>query len=138
MIGGLGCCGRSLCCSTFLGDFIPVSIRMAKDQNLSLNPVKISGICGRLMCCLKYESDYYCEQCPHEVTAIKEPTLDVRVIVDEGEGKVISINRQRRTATIILDNSKKSLLKSPVKLGCISSFLIEEEFCNIWYLKLFL
>jgi cell fate regulator YaaT (PSP1 superfamily) len=59
MIGGLGPCGRSLCCATFLGDFQPVSIRMAKEQNLSLNPGKISGICGRLMCCLKYEHDIY-------------------------------------------------------------------------------
>jgi cell fate regulator YaaT (PSP1 superfamily) len=59
MLGGIGCCGRVLCCSSFLGDFEPVSIRMAKDQNLSLNPTKISGICGRLMCCLKYESECY-------------------------------------------------------------------------------
>lgn len=59
MIGGLGPCGRVLCCSTFLGEFEPVSIRMAKDQNLSLNPTKISGICGRLMCCLRFESDAY-------------------------------------------------------------------------------
>ncbi|WP_461370375.1 PSP1 domain-containing protein, partial [Candidatus Darwinibacter acetoxidans] len=59
MIGGLGPCGRDLCCATFLGDFAPVSIRMAKDQNLSLNPSKISGICGRLMCCLKYECETY-------------------------------------------------------------------------------
>jgi len=59
MLGGIGCCGRMLCCATFLGDFEPVSIRMAKDQNLSLNPTKISGICGRLMCCLKYESETY-------------------------------------------------------------------------------
>ena len=57
MLGGIGCCGRPLCCSTFLGDFEPVSIKMAKEQNLSLNPTKISGICGRLLCCLKYESD---------------------------------------------------------------------------------
>lgn len=57
MLGGIGSCGRVLCCSSFLGDFEPVSIRMAKDQNLSLNPTKISGICGRLMCCLKYECD---------------------------------------------------------------------------------
>ena len=55
MLGGIGCCGRPLCCATFLGDFEPVSIKMAKNQNLSLNPTKISGICGRLMCCLKYE-----------------------------------------------------------------------------------
>ncbi|EEG76588.1 PSP1 domain-containing protein [Dethiobacter alkaliphilus] len=59
MIGGLGPCGRVLCCHTFLGEFEPVSIRMAKDQNLSLNPTKISGVCGRLMCCLRYESDTY-------------------------------------------------------------------------------
>jgi cell fate regulator YaaT (PSP1 superfamily) len=59
MLGGIGSCGRVLCCASFLGDFEPVSIRMAKDQNLSLNPTKISGICGRLMCCLKFESDGY-------------------------------------------------------------------------------
>ena len=59
MLGGLGCCGRELCCASFLSDFAPVSIRMAKEQNLSLNPGKISGICGRLMCCLKYESNLY-------------------------------------------------------------------------------
>lgn len=57
MLGGLGTCGRALCCSTFLGDFAPVSIKMAKEQNLSLNPGKISGLCGRLMCCLRYESN---------------------------------------------------------------------------------
>jgi len=64
MIGGIGSCGRVLCCASFLGNFEPVSIRMAKDQNLSLNPTKISGICGRLMCCLKYENDSY-EGCKH-------------------------------------------------------------------------
>ena len=106
LLGGIGCCGRPLCCASFLGDFVPVSIRMAKEQNLSLNPAKISGICGRLMCCLKYENDYYCEQCYREPTVVKEPKLSARVVVDEGEGKIISINRQRRTATIILDNSK--------------------------------
>ncbi|MDD4239516.1 MAG: stage 0 sporulation family protein, partial [Desulfotomaculaceae bacterium] len=59
MVGGLGCCGRELCCATWLSDFASVSIRMAKEQNLSLNPTKISGICGRLMCCLKYENESY-------------------------------------------------------------------------------
>ena len=103
-MGGVGCCGRALCCSTFLGDFIPVSIRMAKEQSLSLNPAKISGICGRLMCCLKFENDFYRERYPHVV--IKDPKLGDRVIVDEGEGKIISLNQQRRTATIILDNSR--------------------------------
>lgn len=59
LLGGLGCCGRELCCASFLGEFDPVSIRMAKEQNLSLNPGKISGICGRLMCCLRFENDLY-------------------------------------------------------------------------------
>ncbi|MDI3281106.1 MAG: stage 0 sporulation family protein [Bacillota bacterium] len=68
MLGGLGPCGRPLCCQTFLGDFEPVSIRMAKEQNLSLNPSKISGICGRLMCCLKFEADAY-RECPAQEPA---------------------------------------------------------------------
>lgn len=62
ILGGIGPCGRLLCCSTWMGEFDPVSIRMAKDQNLSLNPTKISGLCGRLMCCLKFENDGYQEQ----------------------------------------------------------------------------
>lgn len=72
MLGGIGSCGRELCCASFLGDFEPVSIKMAKDQKLSLNPTKISGICGRLMCCLKYENDEYedakekCDGCKKE------------------------------------------------------------------------
>ena len=78
MLGGLGPCGRSLCCATFLGDFEPVSIKMAKEQNLSLNPAKISGICGRLMCCLKYESDCYkqgsgcCKGCGKQLENLPE------------------------------------------------------------------
>ncbi|WP_440858424.1 PSP1 domain-containing protein [Staphylococcus shinii] len=86
LLGGIGPCGRSLCCATFLGDFEPVSIKMAKDQNLSLNPTKISGACGRLMCCLKYENDYYEEaraQLPDVGEAVKTP---------EGNGKVIGLN----------------------------------------------
>jgi cell fate regulator YaaT (PSP1 superfamily) len=71
MIGGLGPCGRILCCHTFLGEFEPVSIRMAKDQNLSLNPTKISGVCGRLMCCLRYESDTY-EQARSENNRVQQ------------------------------------------------------------------
>ncbi|MCR8745998.1 PSP1 domain-containing protein [Romboutsia lituseburensis] len=85
-IGGLGPCGRSLCCSSWLGDFQPVSIKMAKDQSLSLNPTKISGICGRLFCCLKYEHDVYAE-------AIDVmPVVGAIVKVEEGKGKVIEIN----------------------------------------------
>ena len=105
LMGGIGCCGRPLCCATFLGDFEPVSIRMAKEQNLSLNPTKISGICGRLMCCLKYENDCYCGHC-HKKAKIQPPKQGSRVVSVEGEGKVISLNQQRRTATILLDNSK--------------------------------
>lgn len=86
MLGGVGPCGRMLCCSTFLGDFDPVSIKMAKDQSLSLNPAKISGLCGRLMCCLKYESDNY--------EKAKEKLPDIGHIIDTpyGEGKVINLN----------------------------------------------
>jgi len=90
MLGGVGSCGRMLCCSTFLGDFEPVSIRMAKDQKLSLNPTKISGICGRLMCCLKYENSAYDEEsrerakhscemnqgCCHQENVLKEDKSD--------------------------------------------------------------
>lgn len=86
MIGGLGPCGRSLCCSTFLGDFEPVSIKMAKEQNLSLNPTKISGVCGRLMCCLNYEQNTY------EEIRKKTPTVGSMVKTEDGEGEVMSNN----------------------------------------------
>ncbi|MEG0308897.1 MAG: stage 0 sporulation family protein [Clostridium sp.] len=84
MTGGLGPCGRSLCCSTFLGEFAPVSIKMAKEQNLSLNPTKISGICGRLMCCLNYEQETY--------EGIRKRLPKIGSIVDtcHGQGEVIS------------------------------------------------
>lgn len=72
MLGGIGTCGRMLCCCSFLGEFEPVSIRMAKEQNLSLNPTKISGICGRLMCCLKYESEMYEGRVKEEVVNGKD------------------------------------------------------------------
>ncbi len=86
MIGGLGPCGRALCCKTFLGEFDPVSIKMAKEQNLSLNPTKISGICGRLMCCLKYEHKAYKE------VIQKLPDIGSKVKTDSGKGIVISHN----------------------------------------------
>lgn len=105
MLGGIGSCGRPLCCATFLGDFEPVSIRMAKDQNLSLNPAKISGVCGRLMCCLKYENDVYCSDCcgkrsvPERVEA---PKVGVMVVTPLGEGRVMGVNRAMRTASVQL------------------------------------
>ncbi|AID01821.1 signal peptidase II [Staphylococcus xylosus] len=86
LLGGIGPCGRSLCCATFLGDFEPVSIKMAKDQNLSLNPTKISGACGRLMCCLKYENDYY------EEARAQLPDVGEAIQTPEGNGKVIGLN----------------------------------------------
>lgn len=90
MIGGLGCCGRELCCASWLYDFSPVSIRMAKDQNLSLNPTKISGICGRLMCCLKFENKAYhedkCNCEPQENTGSnKEYDKEKDILQEEGE-----------------------------------------------------
>lgn len=110
LLGGIGCCGRPLCCATFLGDFEPVSIRMAKDQSLSLNPTKISGICGRLMCCLKYENDLY-QDCCKQNSIITPPKQGSRVVSMEGEGKAISINMQKRTVTVLLD-SKKTIVAS--------------------------
>lgn len=86
MLGGVGSCGKSLCCSTWLSDFEPVSIKMAKVQNLSLNPTKISGICGRLMCCLKYENDVYME------LRKGMPDTGEKVKTADGMGKVVETN----------------------------------------------
>lgn len=86
ILGGIGPCGRMLCCSTFLGDFEPVSIKMAKDQNLSLNPAKISGLCGRLMCCLKYENDNY-EQAKRDM-----PDIGEKIVTPYGAGRVTDLN----------------------------------------------
>ncbi|MCC3359049.1 PSP1 domain-containing protein [Bacillus sp. REN16] len=96
MLGGIGPCGRMLCCSTFLGDFEPVSIKMAKDQNLSLNPTKISGLCGRLMCCLKYENDEY--------ESAKEQLPDLGDVIEttSGTGKVVGLNILERVLQLEL------------------------------------
>lgn len=96
LLGGIGPCGRTLCCSSWLGDFEPVSIKMAKDQNLSLNPSKISGLCGRLMCCLKYEHDQY------ESARDELPDIGSEVVTSLGEGKLVSINAKKRTAQVQL------------------------------------
>ncbi len=100
MLGGFGPCGRELCCCRFLKDFEPVTIKMAKDQNLSLNPPKISGLCGRLMCCLSYE-----HKCYKEMTR-GLPREGERVETAEGRGKVISVNVFKRTATVVLEDGK--------------------------------
>ena len=104
MLGGIGSCGRPLCCATFLGDFEPVSIRMAKDQSLSLNPTKISGICGRLMCCLKYENHMYCKGCGNgnKRERVEIPKMGALVVTPLGEGKVVGINRGQHTASVKL------------------------------------
>ena len=103
-IGGLGACGRELCCSSYLDDFHPVSINMAKDQNLSLNPAKISGVCGRLMCCLKYEHEAYAEL--QKVTPRQGSVVDT----PEGRGKVISTQMLRGTCKVQLDDSPEHSL----------------------------
>ena len=97
MLGGIGCCGRSLCCATFLGDFEPVSIRMAKEQNLSLNPAKISGICGRLMCCLKYESNLYGSPACRKQSA---PKPGAKVIAPDGGGNVVAVDPAHKTVSV--------------------------------------
>ena len=98
IVGGVGICGRELCCHTFLSEFAPVSIKMAKEQNLSLNPTKISGVCGRLMCCLKNEEDTY------EYLNSRLPGIGDRVITDDGlKGEVQSVNVLRQLVKVIVD-----------------------------------
>jgi cell fate regulator YaaT (PSP1 superfamily) len=107
MLGGFGPCGRVLCCATFLKDFEPVTIKMAKEQNLPLNPTKISGLCGRLMCCLSYEHKTYKELmkgAPKEGDTIK---------TEKGSGKVIGINAIKRCSTVELEDG--SLIEVPYK-----------------------
>ncbi|MDO4977793.1 MAG: stage 0 sporulation family protein [Eubacteriales bacterium] len=101
IMGGIGICGRSLCCNTFLSEFIPVSIKMAKEQNLSLNPTKISGVCGRLMCCLKNEQETY------EYLNSKLPNVGDEVsIIGGGKGVVHSVNVLRQRVKLIVTNEK--------------------------------
>lgn len=134
-VGGIGTCGRALCCSTFLGDFTSVSIRMAKEQNLSLNPNKISGMCGRLMCCLKYEQDTYED--------IKKRTPGIGSIVETefGEGEVIGtsilkervkvkieINNEEIIKDIKIDNIKVKFDNGKkIKFSDVSNKLFEDE-----------
>ncbi|MCR5608904.1 MAG: stage 0 sporulation family protein [Lachnospiraceae bacterium] len=104
ILGGIGSCGRALCCSTYLSEFIPVSIKMAKEQNLSLNPTKISGVCGRLMCCLKNEEDVY------EELNSNLPEIGDTVTTSDGfKGEVHSISVLKQTVRVIvtLENDEK-------------------------------
>ena len=103
MIGGLGICGRPLCCSQFMDEFAPVSIKMAKTQNLSLNPTKISGTCGRLMCCLKYEQNAY------EDAVKRMPKVESFVQTPDGPGNVKSVDLLQETMKVSLDSAPESL-----------------------------
>jgi cell fate regulator YaaT (PSP1 superfamily) len=101
LFGGFGPCGRELCCSRFLKDFEPVTIKMAKEQNLPLNPPKISGLCGRLMCCLSYEYEGYRELCRGL------PKEGEKITTAQGKGKVINVNILRRTVTIETEEGRQ-------------------------------
>ena len=103
MVGGLGICGRPFCCASFLDDFQPVSIKMAKTQNLSLNPTKISGTCGRLMCCLKYEQDAY------EDLIRTSPKLDSFVDTPEGRGTVTEVDLLRQRVKVRMEDSPETV-----------------------------
>ncbi len=105
MLGGLGPCGRPICCGSFLEEFQPVSIKMAKEQNLSLNPTKISGVCGRLMCCLKYEQDHY------EQTRKIMPRVGKEVITPDGTGSVTDLNIVKETVFVRISSGDSSEIK---------------------------
>ncbi|MCL2415980.1 MAG: stage 0 sporulation family protein [Defluviitaleaceae bacterium] len=113
MMNGIGICGRSLCCATFLEEFQPVSIKMAKDQNLSLNPTKISGICGRLMCCLKYEEETY------EFLNKNMPSPGDIVKTADGQGEVLSVSILRQTI-------RAAMRKQPTDAPNINVYNISE------------
>jgi cell fate regulator YaaT (PSP1 superfamily) len=110
LLGGIGPCGRVLCCSSFLVEFEPVSIKMATDQNLSLNPTKISGECGRLMCCLKYENDPYDEMRRHL------PDYGKRLTVPEGEGRAVGLHILDQVVQIELKDRSRVLTYSMEEL----------------------
>lgn len=115
ILGGLGCCGRELCCASFMREFTPVSVKMAKEQNLSLNPNKISGLCGRLMCCLAYEFPVYMDY------KKDLPKLGKRVITPEGEGKVIRQNVMTGRVTVSVEGKETELDFGQVKVAAPSA-----------------
>jgi len=107
MLGGLGPCGRPVCCKAFMSDFVPVSIRMAKDQNISLNPVKISGLCGRLMCCLQFEHDHYAR------TKAELPRIGAAVLTPDGPGEVVEhLILQEAAKVRVVDHEMNTELRS--------------------------
>lgn len=113
MLNGIGICGRALCCATFLGDFQPVSIKMAKEQNLSLNPTKISGICGRLMCCLKYEEDVY------EELNRKLPYVGDIISTPDGTGEILATN-------VLMQQVKAAVRKTENDAPTIAFYHVDE------------
>jgi cell fate regulator YaaT (PSP1 superfamily) len=116
-VSGIGPCGRTLCCASFLGEFAPVSIKMAKTQGLSLNPSKISGVCGRLMCCLQYEDGMYkCGEIKgkgcgcHKKIVVPEPSVGMKVMTDKGEGQVVYVNHQKHTVKVQYPDQPEQIL----------------------------
>ncbi len=127
IVNGIGICGRPLCCATFLRDFQPVSIKMAKDQKLSLNPTKISGACGRLMCCLKYEQEAYEEltkNLPNEGDIIK---------TEKGTGEVLSVNVLRQTIKAAIRKNEQDIPNieffNVSEIEIIKRKIVKEEIC---------
>jgi cell fate regulator YaaT (PSP1 superfamily) len=117
LLGGIGPCGRSLCCSTWLTEFAPISMKMAKEQSLFLNPTKFSGACGKLMCCLRYEYDFYRE------TKAQMPAVGVEVSTSRGKGKVVAHNIARESVTVELPDAGNAEFKlgevvAPIRSGC--------------------
>ncbi len=112
IMGGMGICGRNLCCHTHLSEFVPVSIKMAKEQNLSLNPTKISGVCGRLMCCLKHEQETY-----EELNSRLPGNGDYVTTADGLKGEVHSVNvlRQKVKVIVTLDEDEKEIREYPAE-----------------------
>ncbi len=123
MLGGLGMCGKPFCCSCFMGEFQPVSIKMAKEQGLSLSPVKISGTCGRLMCCLKYEQDAYTDLLKHT------PKVGAIVNTPEGRGLVVENNLIARTLKVKLDNAPEDV--APKTFGVKQCKLLKDGYIKV-------
>ncbi len=125
MLGGIGICGRPFCCGSFLGDFQPVTVKMAKEQGLSLNPTKISGVCGRLMCCLKYEQDAY------EHLLRITPKVGAIVETPDGRGKVVDVNLLRGNLKVQLDRradaAPASFHRKDVKIIKDKKIYVEKE-----------
>ncbi len=117
-VGGMGPCGRTFCCATFLEGFESVSIKMAKSQNLSLNPTKISGVCGRLMCCLRFEMDTY------EDISEEAPDTGDTVITPDGEGTVVSVNVVKKMVMVELQDSTRT---KEFPLEEVDSIIEQEE-----------